>query len=1210
MDDRSEMFDLADQVLKAVAEFASSKHAPSDIERLLRPELLDGARSLARSIQSGAVAHPQRVPLNEILALGWFYWYRFLVRPEGPNQEDLRQSLSWFSSVFPMAPESIPQRVCAHLQESLITTGSSPAGEATVMAIERYQAYARTGETTHLDSAIDLFREAVAAVPAGHPDRAGRLSDLGAALQVRLGQGGTVGDLGEAVDVAREAVAAVPAGHPDRGDMLSNLGAALQVRLGRGGEVGDLDEAVDVAREAVAVVPAGHPERARHLIGLETALERRFERGGEVGDLDEAVSVGREAVAAAPAGHAERAGSLSSLGSALQRRFERGGAVGDVNEAIDIAREAVAATPAGRSDRIGALANLGVALLTRFDRGGAISDADEGIKIEREVVTATPAGHPDHARYLSNLSLALWRRFKRGGAVDALDEAIVVGREAVADAPAGHPDRPVMLSSLCIALQGRFERDGAVGDLDEAIEIAREAVTATPAGHPNRAMHLTNLGAALQRRLGRGGAVGDLDEAVDVAREAVAAAPAGHPERAVSLSNLGIALQNRFERGGSVGDLDEAIKIAREAVTATLASHPERGGRLSNLGIALQIRFARGGVVGDLNEAIVVGREAVTATLIDHPNRAGSLSNLGIALQIRFEQGGAISDLDEAKQCFRAAIDIESATPSLRVRAYHRLGGVQRLAGELPEEVAASLRRAVSLHSEEVAPRALDWQDQEHLLGEHSGLVTDAIAVHLDANDLRGALEVAELGRAVLLSYATEDRSDLTALRELDSELADSFETALGDLNSSPPSPQADGYSAVSDRSSELMRLNAWTQRRQRAGTQRSDLLSHIRSLPGMDSFLGTTPAQDLLDGLPAEGHVVLVNVSGLRCDALLCSRGAQPVAVTLASLTASYVRNKVTDLLSAMQDPRPLAGQKRRQRVIGEVLAWLWDTTVAPVLDHLSGTDRAPRIWWVPTGLMAALPLHAAAPRSGPGALERTVSSYAPSIRSLTGSHQNRTSGLGRMLVASLPQTPAIRATSHRPARPAAQDLPGTTAEAKALRSPGLLPPRLIVDDLSGARASLGAVTDSLRQATWAHLACHADADPAQPSNGRLLLYDGDLTIPELARLRLDHAQLAYLSACSTAVGGLRQADEVITVATAFRIAGFRHVIGTLWPLSDDIAPVAAKLFYETLSHLLRTEPELDDNCYAHALHQTVTKLRNQGFKPHQWAQLVHIGP
>jgi hypothetical protein len=1474
---RAEDADLADQLQKVVADVARSEHTASDIERLLSPEALEQARSLARRIQSGTESNPEKITLNELLALGWFHWYRFLL-PEGRDQEDFQQSLTWFSGAFPYAPEAVPERVRDYFQEAQAPTGPSPADEAMTMATERYEAYARTGETAQINAAIDLFREAVAATPAGHLDRAGHLSNLGAALQMRFEGGGAVDDVNEAIVVGREAVAAAGAGdrpgvlsnlgnalrrrfeglaviddvdeaidvlrdavagtptgspnlagvlsnlgtvlllrfdrlgaaddvdeaiivgrasvaataadHPGRAVHLSILGAALQSRFERGGALGDLDEAIDVVREAVAATAAGDPGRAGHLSILGGALQLRFDRGGAIDDLDESIDVRREAVAASPASHPDRASYLSFLGSGLRRRFERVGAIEDVDEAIDVLRQAVAATPTGQPDRAGRLSNLGTALQMRFERVGAVDDLDETIDVVREAVATTPAGHPRRAARLLILGVALRRRFERVGAVGDIDEVVDVARKAVAGTPAGHADRAWYLSFLGTALQMRFERGGAVEDVDEAIDVVREVLAATPAGHPDRGGHLSllgtglrlrfeesgvasdvdeaivvgreavsttpasdrnlparqsNLGTALRRRFERGGPVEDLNEAIDVVRQAVAATPAGDPDLADRLSNLGASLWRRFERTGAVEDVDEAIVVGRESVAATHAGHPGRGGHLSNLGAALRRRFQRIGAVADLDEAILVGREAVTAALsrdrdlpvmlgnlgvalrrrfervgavedadeaIDvarqavaatptgHPDRAGRLSmlgtalqlrfehggalddvdeailvgreavaatragnrdlpavlanlgvalrrrfervgavedadeaidvvrqavavtvaghpdlaghlyNLGIILQLRFERGGAVDHLDEAKECFRTAADVESAAPSLQVLVFRHLGEVQRLAGERPEIVAASLRRAVVLHSEEVAPGALDWQDREHLLGEHSGLVTEAIAAHLDANDLDGALEAAELGRAVLLSYATEDRSDLTLLRELDGELADAFETVVRDLNDSPPLTRADGRGAMADVSFEPVSLKTWRQRRQQAGVQRRRLLSEIRNLPGMDSFLGTPPAQELLDGLPAEGHVVLVNVSGLRCDALLCSRNTPPVPVALTELTASDVRDQVINLMGAMRDSRPLAGQIRRQRVIGEVLAWLWDTTVGPVLDQLPTTDHPPRVWWVPTGLMAALPLHAAAPRSGPGALEQTVSSYTPSIRSLTGSSQARTPELGRMLVASLPETPGVPADGRRPARPAARDLPGTIAEAKVLQSPGLLPLGLTVDALPGARASLVAVTDSLREATWAHLACHADADPTQPSNGRLLLHDGDLTIPELARLRLDHAQLAYLSACSTAVGGLRQADEVITVATAFRIAGFRHVIGTLWPLGDDIAPVAAKLFYEALGRLFQTEPEPDDDCYAYALHQTVTELRNQGFKPHQWAQLVHIGP
>ena len=96
-----------------------------------------------------------------------------------------------------------------------------------------------------LDAAIETLQAAVAATPAGHPDRA----------DVPVQPGGRAAGPVSSVPgrwrtwmrrsrPCQAAVAATPADHPNRARYLSNLGAALEARFGRTGRTADLDAAI------------------------------------------------------------------------------------------------------------------------------------------------------------------------------------------------------------------------------------------------------------------------------------------------------------------------------------------------------------------------------------------------------------------------------------------------------------------------------------------------------------------------------------------------------------------------------------------------------------------------------------------------------------------------------------------------------------------------------------------------------------------------------------------------------------------------------------------------------------------------------------------------------------------------------------------------------------------------------------------------------
>ncbi|MEU8657281.1 CHAT domain-containing protein [Actinoplanes philippinensis] len=254
-----------------------------------------------------------------------------------------------------------------------------------------------------------------------------------------------------------------------------------------------------------------------------------------------------------------------------------------------------------------------------------------------------------------------------------------------------------------------------------------------------------------------------------------------------------------------------------------------------------------------------------------------------------------------------------------------------------------------------------------------------------------------------------------------------------------------------------------------------------------------------------------------------------------------------------------------------GETLEWLRTAVTGPVLDVLDPPPGS-RLWWVPTGPLTTLPLHAA------GA-DRVVSSYAPTVRSLVTAWQAPPAGpVADPLVVGMPTTPGLPA------------LPGVPAETAAL------PPGRV---LTGEHAARRVVLDALPHHSWAHFACHAVSAADGSADGHLVLQD-QLTVSDIARLRLDHAALAYLSACDTGVPREDLDDEALHVAGAFQMAGFRHVIGTLWSIRDSLAAEVAAGFYARLA-------TADDA--ATALHETVRELR-AAHGPAAWAPYIHFGP
>jgi CHAT domain-containing protein len=160
---------------------------------------------------------------------------------------------------------------------------------------------------------------------------------------------------------------------------------------------------------------------------------------------------------------------------------------------------------------------------------------------------------------------------------------------------------------------------------------------------------------------------------------------------------------------------------------------------------------------------------------------------------------------------------------------------------------------------------------------------------------------------------------------------------------------------------------------------------------------------------------------------------------------------------------------------------------------------------------------------------------------------------------------------------------------------------------------ASFASVVEALPEHRWTHFSCHGVSELEDPSASALLLADHQsrrLTVLDLMQARLDEAELAFLSACTTARTGATLPDESIHLATACQLAGYRHVIATLWPVEEDDAARVTKRFYLTL-HDEPADDALAAGGAAAALHAASRRLYAVfATQPSRWAAFTHAGP
>ena len=110
----------------------------------------------------------------------------------------------------------------------------------------------------------------------------------------------------------------------------------------------------------------------------------------------------------------------------------------------------------------------------------------------------------------------------------------------------------------------------------------------------------------------------------------------------------------------------------------------------------------------------------------------------------------------------------------------------------------------------------------------------------------------------------------------------------------------------------------------------------------------------------------------------------------------------------------------------------------------------------------------------------------------------------------------------------------------------------------------------------------------------------DGVLTAYEISQLDLSNTELVVLSACETGLGDINGNEGVYGLQRAFKIAGAKYLIMSLWQIPDRETKDFMVNFY---SHYLE-----DNMTIPEAFRKTQKEMKDRFYNPYQWAGFVLV--
>ncbi|KAJ3499056.1 hypothetical protein NLG97_g643 [Lecanicillium saksenae] len=1116
--------------------------------------------------------------------------------------------------------------------------------------------YTHTGKSKFLDLAVQATRNAVSCSATSDPFWSFWVHNYLILLNRRFTLYGSIGDLERAISEAEGVVLDLADNNPLKPEILSALGAQLNIHYEYTKDTIKLSKAIQFGRQAVELAANDAPRKAIYLGNLSNSLVSRHRLTSDRQDLEEAIRRAELAAASIPEGHESEMEVLQNLATKRLDLYRWTGQHMDFESTIEEMRLYLDSTSINHHSRAARLDDIASLLLLHYEKTGILKSLKEAIELSERAVQTTPAKHPDQSIYVGNLGYyyanlydstqnmahlnlawayaklaaeitpktcihysttlgrfagVLERISERTGSLDDLHEAIRVTTEAANASPNDSMEKATELSDLGNLLEKQYLRTGAIVDLHEAISRSKQAVQVTKSDHSALPGRLNNLAIKLMALYTRTRVSATINEALEHASGAVGLTSRNHLDWAMYTSTLSSVLHSRYETLSQQQDLARAIEHERMARDAVPKDHALRMTYQHNLGISLATLHEMSLNEAHLSEAIGLVIEAVNLAPQDSPVQAGRKNTLASLLETRYRQA---KQRDIRNEVLRLSLDVwncTAAVPFERIRAGYRALRMfaeelraEEQTGNTPSETdlnpvafhpALCLGAAILDLLPVVHTRYLDRKDQQFVVSSFSGVASLAASLFLKAEMATDAIECLERGRTVIINQLLNDRKDISDLERTHPALATRYTRLVSELNLSFGSKLQAINTTHKDTVKELDACIADIR-----AVSGSSMLHLAQSVPEMQQNIGAR-------------LVIFVNVSEFASHAIILSK-ERLIPISLPKLTASEAK-KMFNRTWVVKNSKK---QSEKHGKLLKALEWLWDACVEPILLSVSpvpstNVEALPRVWWIGCGYASSLPFHAAESRrtgSTGDAFSRVVSSYTPSIMSLTHTIQGSSGrrypkeGKAGLLLATMATTPSAGRLY--------DDLEVAKEANSVIQSAGS---HIMVELLE--HPDVKQVSEGLKTCHIAHFACHGEVDRHDPSNTALVFrrrgtdghFEPDLlTAQEILGLNLDHAYIAYLSACSTSENRARGlTDEVIHLASGFLVAGFPNVIGSLWQARDCECAKLASYFYSQLFNQGQSD---DTEDVAVTLHKAIQRMRSAQLKaPANWAQFVHWG-